>query len=178
VTTRLFRSRDRAATWEAMPEFPQRFAGALFALAPRFGSDGLALVAQNRAGASPASSQCVLLRSADGGAQWTEVLTGPRYGSCHQLWMAGEGAGLVAFVFPDSITHGPFGWRFSRDAGQTWSTIPLPDGARAAVDPQLAVVPSPAFGRDRTVFVGAPSGLWLWQLGCPSAGAGGAPRTC
>jgi hypothetical protein len=177
VTSRLFRSRDRGATWEAVYELPpsaSRAVGIRYALSPRFASDGVALVAQNPTDFTPASSNCVVFRTADGGAQWTEVTSSHSYDSCDQLWVAGAGAGLVGFV----RQTGSAGWSLSRDAGQTWRGFRPPDGGPTAIDPRMAIAPSPAFARDRTVFVGAPSGLWAWQLACPSAATSADPRAC
>jgi photosystem II stability/assembly factor-like uncharacterized protein len=152
----LFRTSDRGVSWTPVRTFGGdtsfERASVLVALSPSFATDRVALLAVNSTGPTPASAGCSLLRTADGGASWAEVLGRGSYEGCTDLRLVAGPRGLAALVYKGRA------WQRSADGGITWEPLAPPEGAA------VAVVPSPAYARDETLFVGSSAG-GVWTLG-------------
>ncbi|MFN8524248.1 MAG: hypothetical protein U0821_14200 [Chloroflexota bacterium] len=173
--TGLFRSRDRGATWQFVSAAYQR---ATVAMSSAFASDGIAVAAFSGSGFSPASSNCRLMRTVDGGDTWTETVRPGSYEGCNEIKMVGTGASAYGLVM-----KGP-GWLYSRDGGQSWTGIgsPIRDGGVSLLAPRL--VDSGSAGP--ALLLGAPAGgVWAaggdfaetaGHLACAGTTAGGFDR--
>lgn len=154
----LFRSRDRAATWEPVHPVEPSFTRtqALLALSPRFASDGIMLLAENSSGGSPASAGCTLLRSDDSGGGWQYVRPRGSYEGCGSLWLV-DGA-----ASPFAVVQKGVGWLQSADAGLTWDAFGPTDTTLVSVGSSVSPVPGgpPAL----PFFAGATFG-GLWTFG-------------
>jgi hypothetical protein len=160
-TTRLFRSQDRGASWQATPVAAGR-TWPFIALSPSFADDGVALTAWLGSQGTPSSSSCALYRSDDHGTTWSEVR--------HTLEAHGCGFGARSAVprwyNPLFLTSGDTttahmrfesNWGISNDLGQTWQPTARSLGGPAWL-PRIA---SPATGFGQAVFaVGAEEGIW------------------
>jgi photosystem II stability/assembly factor-like uncharacterized protein len=155
----LFRSRDRGASWQAV-QLLRDVAQVEVALSPSFGTDGVGLLAV-ASGTTPASGGCRVWRTADRGESWDQVLpAGGQYEECRSIYLLIAGGDAVGLVHR-SRTGTPYSWMISRDGGLNWESWRLPGG-----ESPFSVFPSPAFARDRTVFVRAVGGIWTFR---PSA---------
>lgn len=176
---RLFRSRDRGASWESVGTMVRpgvRPEAGSLALSSSFAADGTALRAENRAAVvrqRPQDASCSVSRTADGGTTWTEVVAPGAYESCAGLRLLGDGETLTGLVRKNQA------WLRSTDGGLTWDRFP----PQAAV---RTVVPSPQFARDRTLLVGSgANGIRALgpdvrstegRLACPAEAGGGFGR--
>ncbi len=154
-TSALFRSGDRGATWEPVSRFEGTGRVAV-AMSPSFADDGAAVRIRNSSGFTPASSTCVVSRSADGGATWEEAIRPGSYEACADPLMFGGGGNVGALV------QKSYTWHFSRDGGATWRGLSAPVSSITQL--QRAVAPSPRFGLDGVVFVGTSYG-GVWAVG-------------
>jgi hypothetical protein len=148
----LFRSRDRGAAWEPVRVRGPSFArgSVALALSPTFASDGVAVLGENSAGLSPASSTCTVLRSGDSGTGWEQVVRPGSYEGCGSAYFVAQGGGRVAI-----IRKGP-GWLRSLDDGRTWGGFSPPEGTIQSV-----AVPGTTTG---LVLVGTTAGA-VWAFG-------------
>jgi photosystem II stability/assembly factor-like uncharacterized protein len=147
----LFRSTDRGTTWHAVASVGYGLwnrAGVGLALSPSFAADGVAVLTESSAQTSPASANCRVRRSGDGGSTWNEAIRPGSYEGCGATVLANGGADLLAFV--------PKGTSVMRssDGGLTWGAG-LPGGAGTAA---AAAAPG-----DASALVGSTTGD-VWRL--------------
>jgi hypothetical protein len=148
ASTLVFRSQDRGMSWEQVGKNQEGMRGGhswpYLALSPDFVSDGIALIAWQSRGLTPASGSCQVLRTADHGASWAIVRPEVQYSGCGgqpharsqqpaRLILNKRGDNLDAYVSQQ------LGWEVSQDGGQTWS--------------RFLINGSPPYGPDRFVQV-------------------------
>ncbi len=139
VSSGLFRSLDRGATWSLVKDLSRHRVS--IAISPTHDLDGVVTLAASSAGLSPASHTCSLFFTADNGATWQEQNQGSYQGCAHETQLA-RAEGLV-FAF-NQKSGGWFGL-VSAD-GLSWTPLDL----------QLSPVfeSLPVAIRGQTLFVG------------------------
>lgn len=142
----LFRSADGGQSWRAVqtsgpPAFTRTFA--TLALSPVHHLDDTLFSALFEIGPTPASAGCRLLRSTDGGANWTEVLQRGSYESCRGV--------VVSPRYADDrvLLAGKQSWLYSQDGGATWANLGRPD-----------IVSPPVFAPDLWLYAAGREGAW------------------
>jgi photosystem II stability/assembly factor-like uncharacterized protein len=153
----VFRSRDRGQTWQVITTHSGY---ASFAISPSFADDGVVLRGDSTYGETPASAACNVLRSADGGDTWTQVVTPGQYESCHSLSLVDAGPTGLGVVLR---TY----WEFSVDGGKTWNSR---FGTKKMTGISAVVPVKTAEGRPAYLFGARAGGIWLWGRGVTSTG--------
>lgn len=128
TATGLFRSTNGGRSWREAA-FPADDAPVLsLAVSPRFAEDGLLF-----AGTEPGT----LLRSTDGGEQWTPVNGQRPAGPVNSVQWTARDAGLSLVALIDEAVH------LSSDGGQTWADWSTQEGVSAVYAPPTLPAGSP-----------------------------------